>query len=68
METPTTLDRARLCVQKLRKQTKAQVFAMWCSTCLGRIHCASIKEQRKGWMIYDIVRTKFGKSAAEQVA
>lgn len=68
MQGPSNLDGARQFVKSLRMQTKAQVFSIWCATCLGRIHFASIKEQRKGWMIYDIVCSKFGKAAAEQVA
>ena len=62
------INHARQLVVSLKNQSKAQVFSMWCAICLGRIHCASIKEQRKGWMIYDIVCSKFGKAAAEQVA
>lgn len=54
--------------QSLRKQTKAQVFSMWCSTCLGRIHCAKLSDQRKDWMIYDIVRGKYGTAVANQLA
>lgn len=61
-------DRARQTIQGLRKQTKAQVFVMWCAACLGRIHCATVSEQRKEWMIYDIVRSKYGAKVADQVA
>lgn len=43
----------------LRQRSKQEVFNIYCSKCLGRIHCADIKEMRKDWMIEDIVTVEF---------
>ncbi len=56
MTTQTEL--ARSLAKNLKQQTIKVVFAQWQQTCLGRIQNAQITEQRKSWMIYDIVRAK----------
>jgi hypothetical protein len=66
MTTQTEL--ARSLAKNLKQQTKKVVFAQWQQTCLGRIQNAQIAEQRKSWMIYDIVRAKYDESIANQVA
>ncbi len=40
----------------LQVKTKQEVFKLYCQVCLGRIHGADIKEMRKDWMIYDILK------------
>ncbi len=62
------IEQAKRMVAGLRSQTKAQVFKVWVSVCLGRVHNAQLAEQHKDWMIYDIVEARFGKAAADQVA
>jgi hypothetical protein len=62
------VEQAKRMVAGLRGQTKAQVFKVWVSVCLGRVHNATLAEQRKDWMIYDIVEARFGKAVADQVA
>ena len=52
----------------IRVRPKKVVFAQWQKACLGRIQNAQIAEQRKSWMIYDIVRAKYNESIANQVA
>lgn len=64
----TNFNDAQQLVKSLQKQSKAEVFAMWCATCLGRIHSANMNEQRKAWMIYDIVLSKYGMHVADQIA
>ena len=59
---------ARQMVTSLRNQSKEQVFKEWQQTCLGRVNNAKVQEQRKAWMIYDIVRAKLGGAVADQVA
>lgn len=59
---------AKQMVAGLRSQSKEQVFKQWSQTCLPRVNNAKFGEQRKTWMIYDIVRAKFGQSAADQAA
>ena len=54
-------------VATLKSKSKKDVFNIWASK-LGRIHCADIREQRKGWMIYDIIAAEFGKDNAEAYA
>lgn len=43
-------------LKALRAKSKQEVFATYCRVCLGRIHSADIKEQRKDWMIHDILK------------
>lgn len=62
------IDQAKKTTQNLRTMTKSEVFQLWTRRCLGRIHCAQIKEQRKAWMVYDIVRSQYGSAIADQVA
>ncbi len=63
-----TIDQAKQTVKHLRQLPKAEVFEIWCRRCLGRIHSAQIGEQRKSWMVYDIVRSQYGTAIADQVA
>ena len=60
MTNPTRHELANNLTQSLKQMIKAQVFAIWCEIFLGRIHNAKLVEQRKSWMIYDIVRSKYG--------
>ena len=62
------IESARQMVTSLRSQSKAQVFKQWQQTCLGRVNNAKVQEQRKAWMIYDIVRAKLGQTVADQIA
>ena len=62
------VEQAKRMVAGLRSQSKAHMFKVWVSVCLGRVHSATLAEQRKDWMIYDIVEARFGKAAADQVA
>jgi hypothetical protein len=62
-----TIDQARQTSKNLRQMSKQAVFQLWTSKCLGRIHSAQIKEQRKDWMVYDIVRSQYGAAIADQV-
>lgn len=41
--------------QSLKQKSKREVFEIYVRTCCGRIHCADIREMRKGWMIDDIL-------------
>ena len=66
MKTQTEL--AQSLAENLKQQPKKVVFAQWQKACLGRIQNAQIAEQRKSWMIYDIVRAKYNESIANQVA
>ncbi len=59
---------AKQMVTSLRGQSKEQVFKQWQQACLGRVNNAKAEEQRKDWMIYDIVRAKLGSAVADQVA
>ena len=54
-------------LESLKQRTKRNVFDIFCSVTLGRVHCATIGEQRKSWMIYDIIRAEFGEATAEAV-
>jgi len=63
-----SIERARQMVASLRSQSKTQVFKQWQQTCLGRVNNATVGEQRKALMIYDIVRAKLGQTTADQVA
>ena len=63
-----SIEHARQMVASLRSQTKAQVFKQWSQACLGRVNNATMGEQRKAWMIYDIVRAKLGQATADQVS
>ena len=63
-----SIEHARQMVASLRSQSKTQVFKQWSQACLGRVNNATVGEQRKAWMIYDIVRAKLGQTTADQVA
>jgi len=62
------LDKATQVLVNLRKKTKQDVFTAWTIQCLGKIHNAKVHEMRKSWMIYDIIRNRFGELIADQVA
>ena len=62
------IEQAKRMVKGLRGQSKAQVFKVWIQVCLGRVHNAKVVEQRKDWMIYDIIKAQFDKEIADQVA
>lgn len=62
------IEQAKQMVKGLRGQSKAQVFKVWIRVCLGRVHNAKVVEQRKDWMIYDIIKAQFDKAVADQVA
>lgn len=62
------IEQAKRMVKALRGQSKAQVFKVWIQVCLGRVHNAKVGEQRKDWMIYDIIKAQFDKKVADQVA
>ena len=62
------IEQAKQMVKGLRGQSKAQVFKVWIQVCLGRVHNAKVVEQRKDWMIYDIIKAQFDKEVADQVA
>jgi len=62
------IEQAKRMVKGLRGQSKAHVFKVWFQVCLGRVHNAKVGEQRKDWMIYDIIKAKFDKEVADQVA
>ena len=64
----TAVEQARQTTQNLRLKSKAEVFKLWTLRCLGRIHNAQLREQRKSWMVYDIVRSQYGSIVADQVA
>jgi len=62
------IEQSKQMVKGLRGQSKAQVFKVWTQVCLGRVHNAKVGEQRKDWMIYDIIKAQFDKEVADQVA
>ena len=62
------IEQAKRMVTGLRGQSKAQVFKVWIQVSLGRVHNAKVGEQRKDWMIYDIIKAQFDKEVADQVA
>jgi len=62
------IDQAKQTTQHLRQMSKPEVFQLWTRKCLGRIHSAQLKEQRKSWMVYDIVRSQYGTAIADQIA
>jgi len=62
------IEQAKRMVKGLRGQSKAQVFKVWIQVCLGRVHNAKVGEQRKDWMIYDIIKAQFGELIADQLA
>lgn len=55
-------------VVNLKDMSKEEVFAVWVRECCGRICGPDIREQRKSWMIYDIVGKHYGKVVASAVA
>jgi len=54
-------------VAGLKSKTKKEIFNVWTGT-LGRIQNARIEEQRPSWMIYDIIKAKYGAAIADKVA
>ena len=61
---------ARATVSELKALDKKGVFDVWKQTMnTGRIASgADIREQRKSWMIYDIVRKRYDAATADRVA
>ena len=51
----------------LKAKSKKDVFNIWVSK-LGRIQCADIREQRKGWMIFDIIAAEYNRDVANACA
>jgi len=62
------IDQAKQTTQHLRQMSKPEVFQLWTRKCLGRIHHAQLKEQRKSWMVYDIICSQYGTAIADQIA
>lgn len=52
---------------RLKKESKRVVFEAWARQCLGRVHCADIKDQVKSLMIYDLMVSVYGKLITEAV-
>ena len=52
---------------RLKKESKTVVFGAWTQQCLGRVHCADIKDQVKSLMIYDLMVSLYGKLVTEAV-
>jgi hypothetical protein len=55
-------------VNSLKAMTKKEVGAIYASRCLPRVHDLNLAEQRKAWMIYDIIAAEYGQAAADAVA
>lgn len=65
---PAELARARARVAELKRLTKREVGDIYARACLSRVHSLNLAEQRKSWMIYDIVRAEHGAEIAERTA
>lgn len=63
-----TLEAAKATVRLLRVHSKQAIFDCWVKTCLGRVQNATMADQKKGWMIYDLIRAQYGRAIADQVA
>lgn len=63
---PATLAKATDYKTKLSGQSKKEVFNSWTST-LGKVNSATIQEQSKGNMVYDLVHQQFGQQAVDAV-
>lgn len=68
--TAPTYNSARQTVSELKALDKQGVFDAWKRTMTtGRIASgADIREQRKSWMIYDIIRQRYDQETADRVA
>lgn len=53
---------ARQYEASLKASSKKEVFETYCNICLGRIHCADMRDLPKAYMVEDLVVTRFGKS------
>jgi len=42
----------------LAAMTKREIFEIYCRVCLGRVHNAVCAEQKKSWMIADILKAR----------
>lgn len=64
------VEAARLAVIDQKSLPKEEVFRTWIRVChSSRIaSSADIREQRKSWMIYDIIRKWYGEVVANAVA
>lgn len=49
-------------------KSKEEVFDIWRRECCGRINGPDIREQRKSWMVYDLIAKWYGKAIADRVA
>ena len=54
-------------ITTLKGMTKKEVGAIYAERCLGRVHNLNLAEQRKSWMIYDIISAEFGRDVTAQV-
>lgn len=52
---------------RLKKESKRVVFEAWARQCLGRVHCADIKEQVKSYMINDLLVSVYGQLVTDAV-
>lgn len=70
MDNPITEQNARAAVSELKALDKQGVFDVWKRTMTtGRIaSAADIREQKKSWMIYDIIRKRYDQETADRVA
>ena len=66
----TKVAQAQVRVQALKAMDKKDVFSRWMRGChASRLSITvDIKEQRKSWMIYDIIRAEYSEVVASAVA
>lgn len=60
--------RAQSYVTGLKRLSKKEVFEEWRAQTLGRVSNPDIREQRRSWMVYDIIRARYGQGIADRVA
>ena len=66
-DTPAAREEATAMKKSLQGASKKDVFKLWRGTTQGRLNVANIREQRKSWMIHDIIAARHGKEVAEAV-
>lgn len=66
-DTPAARAEAAALKDSLKKGSKEEIFKIWRRETQGRLNVARIGEQRKSWMIYDIIKARHGKEVAEAV-
>lgn len=66
-DTPAARAEATAQKDSLKKGSKEEIFKIWRRETQGRLNVARIGEQRKSWMIYDIIKARHGKEVAEAV-